>query len=114
MKSTKDFLERLVNDEGFAKKFEGVKDLEDLKKVAGGEGYDINLEEYKKIHAEAAELSDEKLSSASGGVNWKKFASKISGGMQKVFGTLARGIGGIRGTKEATEEIAGLVSHFKK
>ncbi len=111
MKNTREFLERLVNDKGFAKKFEGIKDLENLKKVAGGEGYDINLEEYKKIQAEALELSDEKLESAAGGVDWNKVQGDINGGMSTVFGTLASAIGG---ATQVAGQIASIAALFKK
>lgn len=90
MKSTREFLERLVNDKEFAKKFESVKDLENLKRVAGGEGYDINLEEYKKIQKEAAQLSDEQLESAAGG-NWGNVMDRTD----KVFQIFDRSLGSL-------------------
>lgn len=81
MKSTREFLERLVNDKEFAKKFESIKDLEDLKKVAGGEGYDINLEEYKKIQKEASQLSDEDLEKTAGGYSIGQFNRDFNEGI---------------------------------
>lgn len=103
MKNTQDFLERLINDENFAKKFGEVEDFEALKKEAQREGYDISKEEFEKLQAEAnSELSDEELESASGGV------SKAS--VKKFFKDFAEGFKiGVTG---AAKVVGNVVSIF--
>lgn len=91
MKNTQDFLERLINDENFAKKFGEIEDFEALKEKAKKEGYDISKEEFKKLQAEAnSELSDEELESASGGGSVKQFLKDLGTGFVQGFtGTLS-------------------------
>ncbi len=89
MKNTREFLERLVNDENFAKEFDKIKDFETLKEKAKKEGYDISKEEYNKLELEVEKhLSDEQLESASGG-SAKQFFKDFGEGFVKGFtGTL--------------------------
>lgn len=69
MKNTKDFLEEILKNENFAKKFENIKDFEVLKEKAKSEGYDISKEELEELKAEAKNrMSDEQLDKVAGGV----------------------------------------------
>ena len=52
-----------MQDEAFAKKFEGCKSVEDFVEVAKKEGYDITVDEFKSD----LDLSDEELAKVAGG-----------------------------------------------
>lgn len=111
MKGTREFFERLVNDESFAKETSKAKNFNELQKIAAGKGFDIKEEEYKKILAEAekagANLSDEALANISGG--GKKYQDKIAaigGDINATIGLVGNTVGSL------ANQVAGLVSIF--
>ncbi len=72
---TKVFLERIKNDEEFAKKILSLESSNELDNFLQGEGFNLNTDNIKELNDE---LSDTELESITGGfVNlWKKCNSK--------------------------------------